>query len=275
MSKKILSMGGVPIHFNYQILHIDTEIIVCNTSEHPRWEESTNVHGNDNFNFGALPGGIVLTNLSYWDLGYWGYYWTSSEADVDNAIYRLFDYDQGEIFIPAANADKNQGLSIRLVRNATVEEQALDDGTIINNDYTGNDNQSYDTVKIGNQIWLIDNLKETKYNDNTDIPSNLTSQQWENDTDGAMTVYDYTLINGLNTEQEVIDAYGRHYNWYAIDNEKGLTNAGNGWRVPSNNDWVNLTDYLISNYEQITSSNIGNYLKSCRQVNSPIESRTI
>jgi uncharacterized protein (TIGR02145 family) len=43
-----------------------------------------------------------------------------------------------------------------------------------------------------------------------------------------------------------------------------------GWHVPSDSEWTELTNYLINNYVDINADNVGNKLKSCRQVNSPL-----
>ena len=59
------------------------------------------------------------------------------------------------------------------------------------------------------------------------------------------------------------DLYGGLYNWYAIDNSKGL--CPTGWHVPTDDEWTALTDFIGG-----TGPPHGNELKSCRQVNSPL-----
>lgn len=93
-------------------------------------------------------------------------------------------------------------------------------------------------------------------------------------TSGAYAVYDHTLVDGINSEQEMIDAYGVLYNWYAVDDVRGLSSEGH---VPTDTEFMQLTNYLIDKYPNITVNTVGNNLKSVRQVNSSyfIESGTL
>ena len=96
----------------------------------------------------------------------------------------------------------------------------------------------------------------------------MSNTGWTETSIGAYAVYPHASIEGLNSDAEVLEAYGALYNWYAVE-------TGNlcptGWRVPSNGDWSQLANYLINNYEHITSNNeVARVLKSCRQVDSPL-----
>jgi len=71
--------------------------------------------------------------------------------------------------------------AVRLVRDATVEEQSLDDGTALVN-YTGNDGQEYKTVKIGTQVWTSENSIETEYANGDPISLVEDSTTWYADT---------------------------------------------------------------------------------------------
>jgi uncharacterized protein (TIGR02145 family) len=86
------------------------------------------------------------------------------------------------------------GASIRLVRPATEAEQLLADGTTCDN-YIGNDLKRYRTVKIGTQVWLADNLVETKYRDGDDIPEVTDNAAWTALVTGAMCYYDNDINN--------------------------------------------------------------------------------
>jgi len=182
---------------------------------------------------------------------------------------------------------------VRCVRIATEQEQVYADGTIIQNATTDKDGNIYHGTKIGTQVWFTENLKTTRYNDSigTQIPTNLSNDNWQvqNGTtgkDGAFEIYNrlegvYTPINGLDSEEAMKDAYGCLYNWYAVNNAKGL--APDGFLIPTDDDWNTLKNYLISqgttqgitvgynypNDQIINASNVGNALKSVRQVNSP------
>jgi uncharacterized protein (TIGR02145 family) len=97
------------------------------------------------------------------------------------------------------------------------------------------DNNVYATVTIGNQIWMAENLKTTKYNDGMPIPNGNNEVTWkELNTDA----YCWFLDDAENKA-----TYGAYYNWYAVNTGK-LCPAG--WHVPSDKEWRILTDYLGS-----------------------------
>lgn len=95
------------------------------------------------------------------------------------------------------------------------------------------DGNVYQTVKIGDQCWMKENLKVTHYRNGDAIP-NVTGDDWSGLFTGAYCDYD-------NNEGNVA-VYGRLYNWYAVDDSRGL--APEGWHVPSENEWQTLADYL-------------------------------
>jgi uncharacterized protein (TIGR02145 family) len=99
------------------------------------------------------------------------------------------------------------------------------------------------TVVIGSQIWSKFNLDVTTYNDGTPIPQVSNPVEWSNLTTGAWCYYNNDPANGV--------VYGKLYNWYAVagihDNDPTTPNktlAPSGWRIPSNTDWTDLTDFL-------------------------------
>jgi uncharacterized protein (TIGR02145 family) len=94
------------------------------------------------------------------------------------------------------------------------------------------DGNNYKTIEIGNQIWMAENLKVTKFNDSTPITYQNNNLSWNRDTTAA-----YCNYNGATTSNE----YGSLYNWYAV-------NTGNlcpkGFHVSSESDWEELNLYL-------------------------------
>lgn len=90
---------------------------------------------------------------------------------------------------------KPYGMTIRLLKDSPTEaELLLNDGEYAD-PYVGNDGQTYLTVKIGNQVWLAENLMETEYRDGTDIPIVEDQTTWANLTTGAMCAYENTYTN--------------------------------------------------------------------------------
>ena len=128
------------------------------------------------------------------------------------------------------------------------------------------DGNVYGTVLIGEQEWMAENLRTAVYRDGSAIPGGLSDTEWENTTSGAFAIFPHTNIAGLDSDEDVLRAYGAHYNGYAVRTGE-LCPAG--WRVPDYDDWSGLTGYLLT-YDWIDENNLGNILKSCRQVNSPL-----
>jgi uncharacterized protein (TIGR02145 family) len=104
---------------------------------------------------------------------------------------------------------------------------------IIREKVTDADGNVYSTVVIGNQKWLVENLKTTKYNNGTPIPNVLPGEDWTSLTTGAYVWY-------ANDEASYKNAYGALYNWYAVNTGKLCPT---GWHVPTDAEWTTLTDY--------------------------------
>lgn len=95
------------------------------------------------------------------------------------------------------------------------------------------DGNVYHTVTIGTQVWTVENLKVTKYNDGAPIPNITDENQWRNLNNGAYCNYE-------NLES-YISTYGRLYNWHAVNTGKL---APTGWHVPTESDWEALIAFL-------------------------------
>ncbi len=99
---------------------------------------------------------------------------------------------------------------------------------------TDRDGNSYATIKIGNQEWMAENLRTSRYCNGDAIPNITDNFEWAYLTTGAWSVYD--------NESENIIPHGYLYNWYAVDDERNICPCG--WHVPSDEEWKTLTDYL-------------------------------
>lgn len=117
----------------------------------------------------------------------------------------------------------------------TITTESVDPGIVT--DYDGNE---YTTVKIGNQRWMVENLRVTHYRDGTSVPFIYLAASWALASNGAYCYYD------LNTSN--IAEYGLLYNFHAVDNAKGL--APEGWHVASSEEWKEMEMYLGMTQEQ-------------------------
>ncbi len=108
-----------------------------------------------------------------------------------------------------------------------------DEGTIITSTVTDIDDNIYETVTIGTQVWMAENLKTTRYNDGSAIPIGLTDSAWQHASTGAYAVYNNEVSNNTT--------FGKLYNWYAVNTGKL---APTGWHVPTDAEWTTLITYL-------------------------------
>ena len=98
------------------------------------------------------------------------------------------------------------------------------------------DGNIYKTIKIGNQTWMAENLRVSKYRNGDAIPNILDNEEWAALTTGAFCNYNNT------SDLDTIATYGRLYNWYAVADTRGI--APEGWRVPTTADWNELIELL-------------------------------
>ncbi len=102
------------------------------------------------------------------------------------------------------------------------------------------DGNVYKTVKIGDQIWMAENLRVTHYKDGSPIPYVSDNTIWSGLNTPAYCWYNNDEASNKNT-------YGALYNWFTV-NAKGADNipklAPEGWHIPSDAEWQILADYL-------------------------------
>ncbi|MFN2371732.1 MAG: fibrobacter succinogenes major paralogous domain-containing protein, partial [Candidatus Krumholzibacteriia bacterium] len=84
----------------------------------------------------------------------------------------------------------------------------------------------YHTVTIGNQVWMVENLKVTHFKDGTAI-NHVVQDDWFG--------YPFAAYCDYLDNPTWSASYGRLYNWSAVMDPKGL--APEGWRIPNDNDW--------------------------------------
>lgn len=95
------------------------------------------------------------------------------------------------------------------------------------------DGNVYNTVTIGTQCWMVENLKTTRYNDGTTISNVTDNTAWGILTTGAWCYYNNDVTNNTT--------YGKLYNWYAVNTAKL---APTGWHIPTLDEWGTLINYL-------------------------------
>ena len=113
------------------------------------------------------------------------------------------------------------------------------------------DGNTYDTLSIGNQTWMAQNLMVTRYNDGTAISNITDAAKWASDSLGAYCDY--------NNDPAISTLYGRLYNWYAVASD---SLCPDGWRVPRRSDWDALENYIFAIDSTYSEDSIAVALKS-------------
>jgi len=90
--------------------------------------------------------------------------------------------------------------------------------------------KNYNSVKIGSQQWMTENLDVSTYTNGDIIPQVTHETVWANLTTGAWCYYDNDPKNGA--------IYGKLYNSYAVNDPRGL--APQGWHIPTDAEWITL-----------------------------------
>jgi uncharacterized protein (TIGR02145 family) len=181
------------------------------------WSQQYN-RATNHSGFSAVGGGTRNMYGPFNDLRKEGMWWSST---VNNEMTSMsISIFAGAVNVLRPSMDNKFGLSVRCINDLPL--------------ITDFDKNYYKTVKIGNQIWMAENLKTTNFNDGTPIPVETRSAEAYNLNTPA-----YCWFN--NDEATSKDTYGALYNWYAVNTGKLCPM---GWHVPSDAEWTTLTDYL-------------------------------
>ena len=142
-------------------------------------------------------------------------------------------------------------------------DEIFDNG--VDEDCNGSDllGPQINNIKYGEKYWAVVDASHVTYRDGTAIPQVTDDTQWGNLTTGAWCYYDNDSSKGIL------------YNWYAVmgihDNDPDTPNknfAPDGWHVPSSTEWVELTNFLISNGYNYDGSSSGNKIGKAMSADS-------
>ncbi|HCT95028.1 MAG: hypothetical protein A2X19_09690 [Bacteroidetes bacterium GWE2_39_28] len=100
-----------------------------------------------------------------------------------------------------------------------------------------NNGKKTKTVVIGEQEWMAENLNVNVFRDGSEIENIHYDDDWSDvhkDKEPAWCYYGFDEEEGAK--------YGKLYNWYAVNDPRGL--CPEGWRVPTDADWQQLIDFL-------------------------------
>jgi len=133
------------------------------------------------------------------------------------------------------------------------KKPSVEPGTV-----TDVDGNVYKTVKIGDQLWMAENLKVTHYRNGDEIPNITNEEEWYN----LNSIGAYCSYNNSDSNKSV---YGLLYNGYAVQDKRGL--APKGWHIPTDEEWMTLEKNLGVDESELQkygfrTGDIGGRLKS-------------
>lgn len=100
-----------------------------------------------------------------------------------------------------------------------------------------NKTNAQESVEIGEQEWMLYNLDVSTFNNGDSIPEAKTEEEWKNAGKEGKPAWCYYNNDPKNGEK-----YGKLYNWYAVNDPRGL--APEGWHIPTSAEWTELTNFL-------------------------------
>jgi uncharacterized protein (TIGR02145 family) len=188
-------------------------------------------------------GDIIAKGISWNTTPDWYIY--SDDDAIDGAgtgsgsfVSHLSGLTPGTTYYVKAYAVNSMGIGFGHTISFTTEASIITK-ILFNSDLTYGtvddiDGNIYKTIQIGEQTWMAENLKSTKFNDGESIPLVTDNAKW-----GSQLTPGYSWYN--NDPVSYKDIYGALYNWYTAASRK-LCPAG--WRVPDSNDYNVLYNYL-------------------------------
>jgi uncharacterized protein (TIGR02145 family) len=138
-------------------------------------------------------------------------------------------------FIPTETGKYNtisKSVLINVISNGTssaVFNPDLTYGTI-----TDVDGNSYQTIMVGGQIWMVENLRTTKFQNGDLIPEITDNQEWITQSSAAYASYEN------QSDLDELATHGLLYNWFAVADSRNI--APLGWHVATEADWIALAN---------------------------------
>jgi uncharacterized protein (TIGR02145 family) len=128
-----------------------------------------------------------------------------------------------------------QAISISIISGVVSALLSIVGCNNINDDtVTDIDGNIYHTIKIGNQVWMSENLKVTRYRNGDSVLNAAYDTAWSNVTTGSYCSY--------NNDTSLEKTYGKLYNWYAVTDARNL--APQGWHIATPEEVITLMEYV-------------------------------
>jgi uncharacterized protein (TIGR02145 family) len=173
-------------------------------------------------------GSLIHGEYSYWGLSKGDKF--QGTFDQGSFVRGMIIYKNGNVYEGDCEYNQPNGQGKFTLANGKVQQ-----GKFLNGEFIKP--FSCKEVKIGNQIWMAENLNVSKFRNGDPIPEANTKQEWAYAEKNAQPAWCY--VEGDPTTS---NKFGVLYNWYAVNDPRGL--APEGWHIPSNNEWNVIIDFL-------------------------------
>ncbi|MCX6717411.1 MAG: hypothetical protein NTU76_01915 [Candidatus Taylorbacteria bacterium] len=203
-----------------KVIDVMAESGTMSQSEAERWKAGVDVASIAVSGFNPESGleGEVILGKS-WTVGKTAYKVLSISNDQEALVMAGEINGTGEIVQVSMVKPKETNIKIESSQNSFTDPR---------------DGKTYKTVKIGDQVWMAENLKATLFNDGSPIQNITIGSEWANSSSGA-----YCWLE--NDSEKNKDIYGALYNWYALESDKLCPTE---WHVPTIDEWKELSTYL-------------------------------
>lgn len=173
---------------------------------------------------------------------------TTVGIGLGNFISNISNLTPGITYYVRAYATNNVGTAYGTEVNFTTTN--CNSGSTI----TNIDGNTYNTIVMGNQIWMKENLNTSKYSNGDPITNFTTQNDWQYSVGGS-SYYGF-VVNKLE---------GKLYNGFAVQDPRGLCPCG--YHIPSKDEWINFQNYLTA---QGASSGVNPAKAIASKINWPL-----
>lgn len=178
----------------------------------------------------AVAGGVIIANGGY-EIQESGVCWGEDPIPTNNANFVTDTAKQGSFTVVIRNMKPGTVYYVSAyAKNAN--GIAYGESIPFSTGFKDQDGNIYHTVKIGKQLWSVENLRATHYRNGDELSTVTTLNDWYNAGVGLYCAYGFENAN--------IEVYGLLYNHKAISDTRNL--CPEGWRLPAYKEWKTLTD---------------------------------
>lgn len=209
-----------------------------------------------------------FTGSIQWQRSLDGTFWSNIAGEIDETYFFEIPLAAvaGDIRYYRAVVSKDDCNFYSSFITTVVSDGMACDGLETIMDFDGNE---YDVLSIGEQCWMVENLKSTHLRNGDPITTGLSNSEWTATESEAYAIYGDNPAHG--------ETYGNLYNWYAVTSPKGLCPIG--WHTPTDEEFKELELFLEMdptsvNAEGWRGSPVGGAMKSIILWASPNDGAT-